>query len=74
MATVGLGDIESCSWGRTKKDPPGATGWQSLPDSTDKQTDGEDQVVAPALALELMSGSGRHEWPSAEQGTCLKIS
>ena len=39
----------------------------------DKQTDGEDQVVAPAQALELMSDSGMHERPPAKQGTCLKI-
>ena len=57
----------------TEKDPRGATGWRSPPDPTDKQTDGEDQVVARARALELTSGSGRHEWPPAEQGTCLKI-
>ena len=57
----------------TEEDPQGATGQRSPPDPTDKQTDGEDQVVAPARALELMLGSARHEWPPAEQGTCLKI-
>ena len=51
MATAGLADIQSNSWGRTKKNPPGATGWRSLPDSTDKQTAGEDQIVVPPLAL-----------------------
>ena len=65
---------QSCSWGRTEKDPRGATGWRSPPDPTGKQTDGEDQVVALAPAMELVLGSGRHEWPLAEQGTCLKIS
>ena len=57
----------------TEEGPQGATGWRSPPDPTDKQTDGEDQVVAPAQALELMSGSGMHEGPMAKQGTCLKI-
>ena len=51
MATASLADIQSCSLGRTEKDPPGATGWRSLPDSTNKQTAGEDQIVVPALAL-----------------------
>ena len=51
--------------------PLGATGWRSPPDPTDKQTDGEDQIVSPAL--ELMSGSGMPERPPAKQGTCLKI-
>ena len=50
-STAGLADIQSCSWGRTEKDPPGATGWQSPPDSTDKQTAGEDQIVVPTMAL-----------------------
>ena len=51
MATAGLADIQSYSWVRTEKDPPSATGWQSPPDSTDKQTAGEDQIVVPALAM-----------------------
>lgn len=51
MATAGLVDIQSCSWGCTVKEPRGATSWQSPPDPTGKQTNGEDQVVAPALAL-----------------------
>ena len=51
MATASLVDIQSCNWGRTEKDPPSATGWQSLPDSTDKQTAGEDQIMVPALVL-----------------------
>ena len=45
---------QSCGWGRTEMDPRGATGWQSPPDPTPKRTDGVDQVVAPALALELV--------------------
>ena len=51
MAMAGLADIQSNSWGRTEKNPPGATGWRSLTDSTDKQTAGEDQIVVLALAL-----------------------
>ena len=51
MATAGLEDIQSYSWGRIEKDPPGATGWRSLLDSTDKQTAGEDQIVVLTLAL-----------------------
>ena len=43
----------------------GATGWRSPPDPTDKQTDGKDQVVDPAQALQLTSGPGTHEWPRA---------
>ena len=70
MATAGLADIQSYSWDRTLMDPPDATSWRSLPDSTDKQTAGEDQIVVPALALYLVWGLGRHEWPPAEQGTC----
>ena len=48
-----------------------ATGWRSPPDPTDKQTDGEDQIVAPTL--ELISGSRMPEQPPVKQGTCLKI-
>ena len=76
MAMAGLADIHNNSWGRTgmrKKKAPIAIGWQSSPDPTDKQTDGEDQVVALARALELMSGSSMCERPPAKQGTCLKI-
>ena len=62
---------QNCSWGRTEKGPQVATGWRSPPDSTDKQTDGEGQIVA--LALQLISSFGRQECPPAEQGTCLKI-
>ena len=51
MATAGLADIHNNSWGRTEKDPPGATGCLSLSDSPDEQTAGEDQIVVPALAL-----------------------
>ena len=61
MTTAGLANIQSNSWGRTEKNPPGATGWRSPPDPTDKQTDSKDQVVAPAL--QLTSGPGTHEWP-----------
>ena len=57
----------------TEEGPQGATGWRSPPNPTDKQTDGEGKVVAPAQALEPMSGSDMHEWPPAKQGTCLKI-
>ena len=74
MAMAGLADIQSCNWGRTEMHPQIAIGWQSPPEPTDKQTDGEDPVVAPARALELVLSSGRHEWPPAEQGTCLQIS
>ena len=65
---------QSCPLQCMEECPLGATGWRSPPDPTDKQTDGEDQVVALAPAMELVLGSGRHEWPLAEQGTCLKIS
>ena len=40
---------QSCSWGRTEKEPQDATDWRSPPDPTDKQIDGVDQVVIPAL-------------------------
>ena len=45
---------QNCPLQCTKEGLRGATGWRSPPDPTDKQTDGEDQVVAPAQALELM--------------------
>ena len=67
-------DIQSCSWGRTEMQHRDATGWRSPPDPTDKQTDGVDQVVVPALVLELVLDFGRHGWPPAEHGTCLRIS
>ena len=51
MATVGLADIQSYSWGRSVMEPRGATGWQSPPDPTGKQTVVEEQIVVPALAL-----------------------
>ena len=57
----------------TEEDPRGATGWRSPPDPTDKQTDGEDQVVAPARALELMSGHGAHGCPPARRGKGLQL-
>ena len=44
-------DIQSCNWGRTKKEPRIAIGWQSPPDPTSKQTVVKDQIVVPALAL-----------------------
>ena len=56
---------QSCSWGRTEKDPRGATGWRSPPDPTDKQIADKGQVVAQAQALELVSGSSTHKWPPA---------
>ena len=62
MATAGLVDIQSNSWGRTaKKKTLIATGWQSSSDPTGNQTVVEDQIVVPALALLLMQGSGRRE-------------
>ena len=51
MATAGLVDIQNCSWGRTEKEPQIATGWQSPPDPTGKQTVMKDQIVVPTLAL-----------------------
>ena len=53
MATAGLVDILSNSWGRTAKKKKSliATGWQSPPDPTGNQTVMEDQIVVPALAL-----------------------
>ena len=51
MATAGLADIQSNSWGHTVKKPRIATGWQSPPDPTDNQTVMEDQIVVPAPAL-----------------------
>ena len=48
----------------TEEGPRGATSWRSPPYPTDKQTDSEDQIVAPAL--ELMSGSGMPERPPAK--------
>ena len=51
MATAGLADIQSNSWGRTVKKPRIDIGWQSPPDPTGNQTIVEDQIVVPALAL-----------------------
>ena len=65
MATAGLADIQSNSWGRTKKKPPGATGWRSPPGPTDKRVVDRGQVVAQALALGLVSASSMHKWPRA---------
>ena len=62
---------QNYSWGRTEKGPQIATGWRSPPDSTGKPTNGEGQMVAPAL--QLTSSSGRHEYPPAEQGISMKI-
>ena len=50
MAMAGLEDIQNYSWGRTVMEPRVATGWQSPPDPTGKQTVVEDQIVVPALA------------------------
>ena len=73
MATAGLADIQSYSWGHTEKDPPGATSWQSPPDSTDKLTVNKGPGVVPTQALELVSHSNMHKRPPVKQGTCLKI-
>ena len=51
MATAGLADIQSNSWGRTVKKPQIATGWKSPPDPTGNQTVVEDQIEVPTLAL-----------------------
>ena len=72
MATAGLADIQSYSWGRIVKKPWIATGWRSPPDPIDKQIADKGQVLAQAL--ELVSGSSTDKWPPAEQGTCLQIS
>ena len=50
----------------TEEGPQGATGWRSPPDPTDKQTVDKGQVVAPAQALELVSGSSMHKRPPAK--------
>ena len=42
---------QSCSWGRTEKEPRDAIGWKSSPGPTGKQTVVKDQIVVPALAL-----------------------
>ena len=54
MATAGLADIQSYNWGRTEKDPHGATGWRSPPDPTGKLTVDKGPGVVPAQALELV--------------------
>ena len=74
MPMDGPVDIRSCNWGRTEMKPRVATSWPSPPDPTDKQTGLKEQIVVLSLALKLMWGSGRREWPPAEQGTCLQIS
>ena len=61
MATAGLADIQSNSWGHIGKNPPGATGWRSLTDSTDKQTAGEDQIVVLAQALGIVFAPSMHK-------------
>ena len=53
MTAAGLADIRSYNWGRTEMKPRVATGWQSPPDPTGKQTIMKDQIVVPALALAL---------------------
>ena len=55
MATAGLADIHSNSWGRTAmKKTLIATGWQSSPDPNGNYIVMEDQLVVPTLALWLM--------------------
>ena len=49
----------------TEEYPWGVTGWRSLPDPTDKQTVDKGPGVAPAQAVELVSGSSTHKWPPA---------
>ena len=71
--TAGLADIQSCSWGRTEKQPQVATGWPSPPDSIGKQIGVEEQIVVQDLALQLRWGSGRRERPPTEQGTRLQL-
>ena len=74
MAMAGLADIHNNSWGRTAmKKTLISTGWQSSPDPTGNQTIVEDQIVVPTLALWLMQGSGKREYPSARRGTGLQI-
>ena len=51
MATAGLPDIQSYSWGRTEMKPRVATSWPSPPDLTGKQTGVKEQIVVPDLAL-----------------------
>ena len=76
MATAALADIHNNScWGRTvmrKKKAPIATGWQSYPDPTGNQPIMTDQIVVPAPAPRLVQGSGRLEYHSTEQDTCLQ--
>ena len=50
----------------TEECPLGATGWRPPPDPTVKQIVDKGQVVAPAQALELVSGSSMHEQPPAK--------
>ena len=56
---------------RTEECHLSTTGWQSPLDPTDKQTIDKGQGVAPAQALELVSGSSMHERPPEKRGTCL---
>ena len=51
MATAGLMDIQSNSWGCTEKEPPVSTSSQSPPDPTGKQTIVKELVVVADLAL-----------------------
>ena len=65
MAMAVLADIQSNSWGRTEENPPGATGWRSLSDSTDKLIVDKGLGVVPTQALELVSGPGMRKRPPA---------
>ena len=71
MATAGLADIRSRSWGRTEmKKTLISTGWQSSPDPTCNQTVVEAQIVVPTPGL--VQGSGRLEGPPTERDTDLQ--
>ena len=62
MATAGLEDINSNSWGRTEmKKTLTATGWQSSLDPTGNYIVVQDQLVVLALAPRLVQGSDRRE-------------
>ena len=59
MATAGLADIQSNSWGHTAKEKTLiAAGWQSSPDPTGKMMldKGPVQLPAQAQVLEWMLG------------------
>ena len=56
---------QNCPLRCTKEGLWGATGWRSPPDPTDKRTVDKGQVVVPAQALELVSGSDMRKRPPA---------